>query len=183
MTLIREEIEYTKIQYPNPDRPDPNTELPIMKLSPDLLLRLVSSLDKVTATCFGLTCRRIYGPYRRRYAVPPNLETNPRRRLRSLSPVQLNHTVTLHIQPYPKKYSEYLRIMGPKFLPKKVPHDDILWYNTLVPLWELLEKWMGPDLVWGGNTTSAIQKFVTRKTLDQLEKELAERGRAHWAAR
>ncbi|KAE9382076.1 hypothetical protein N431DRAFT_458616 [Stipitochalara longipes BDJ] len=98
-SMDKEEIEYTMIKYPNPNPnvPDPNSELPIMKLSPDLHVQLLALLDEVTATCLGLTCRRLYGSYRRLYACPPNPETNIYRRLQARPLVDLNTTVIVPV--------------------------------------------------------------------------------------
>ena len=163
---FKEDVEYTKIRYPNPESSDPNTELPIMKLSTDLLIHLFSYFDPVTATCFGLTCRRIYGSYRRLYAIPPNTDTNFWRRMRTFPAVRLNRTVIVRGKPLDLRYSE-LRRRAPELVSKVVPLDDKLYCTELVPLWKLLDNWMGPDLIWGGKIWNEIQIFLTKKTFQE----------------
>jgi len=144
-------------------------------LSPDLQIYFLSTLDKVTATYLSLTCRRLYGSYRRVYAILPNLDPNHRRRMFTPPPISLKATIAV---PVPNQ------TLHPIIKLRELLSDPVFPYNPgwkkgtigqhiknrytchdYFKLKDLLKTFTGPDLIWGDWVY--IEKCITEETFER----------------
>ncbi|KAE9382037.1 hypothetical protein N431DRAFT_458578 [Stipitochalara longipes BDJ] len=60
----------------NAPKPPPSSSIPLQKLPNELLLHIIMALSPCSATCFGLTCHRLYKLYKVKYPRPVSLDEN-----------------------------------------------------------------------------------------------------------